>query len=376
MRTILFTAIFTLLLQSNFYVLASSQATSQAQLGDPCQFVIKGSSFGARLSNNFHNLPLSYGNERLPIQFYIDSQIPNYLIEPIYETVSDWNTSAGSEVVTLVSFDENAIAFTGQADQKNTIHWGFVPNSSILASAFGELPSPIMASPTPYLQISTINIAINNAHPDVGLINQTENSFNRVRNFIEIFQDIDPEISPDDLQNFEAFIEMGDKIVHILQNATIETARSIFIRGFELRIQSLSSRNFDNENAKQLEIDLLDQLIDIYISLPDEDVERTRDTMATGIEELFSRSNFEAFSQRATYLAHFKSVFKHEIGHALGLRDIHDEELPDITEQIPLMWHPINGQVDTLYNSIQIDPLALHALSCTYDLKSLRQAQP
>ena len=146
MRIILLISIFIVFLQNNHYSLASLQETPQAELGDPCQFVTKGSAFATFITENLHNLPISYGHNRLPIEFYIDDNIPQYLIGPIHEASSEWNTEAGFEIVTIKGIHDN-VNMNILTDHRNIIYWGdeYMFNSrSSLAVISVPFHSPII----------------------------------------------------------------------------------------------------------------------------------------------------------------------------------------------------------------------------------------
>ena len=198
---------------------------------------------------------------------------------------------------------------------------------------------------------------------------------------IEIFQDSGlEEIPPNYLQDFDAFTETGNTMVSFAQNAPTQIVRNIFIKSFELQKQNLNLANFANENEMQAQIAHFDQLIEAFRFMPNQMIVTTQDQMIASTENLFSRSNLDLLTQRAKYITHVKNVLKHQIGHTLGLNDLYDEDVPNITDQVPLMWYQFDEGIDNpapyFENPLQVGHLALHALSCTYDLEALRQAQP
>ena len=387
MRVVLLMTIFAVILQNNHYALANLQATSQTDLGDPCQLVAKGSLLRG-LPENLHHLPLSYGYNRLPIEFYIDNNMPEYLIGPTHEVTSEWNTEAGFEVVTIggnldsVNMMSTLIDF---ADQRNTIYWGsggIFNHPSTLAAVIRPLPSPVTDTPNAYLQFHKISIAINGSHSHFDVINQTEDLLNTMRQRIEIFQDAGLEgVPPNYLQDIETFTETGNIMINFVQNADVPTVRDVFIKLFELQRQNLNPADFANDNEMQAQTTYFTQLIEAFRSMPDEFIIISQDRMIVTTENLFARDNFDLLIQRARYITHFKIALKHQIGHALGLLDIFDEDVLNITDQMPLMWYRFHEGVDSntapyFENPPQVDHLVLHALSCTYNLEALRQTQP
>ena len=371
MRLILLIAIFTLFLENNLYALTNVQQSHQAELEDPCQFVIKGDFFQTALHGHLHTLPLSHGNERLPIEFYIDSgRMPEYLIESIHEVTSDWNTQAGFEVVTTKESSSN-----DRFDQKSFIYWTNqaenIPNPWALVSLIIETPS-LVITPTLYLQFNRTDIVINNMHSNFNLLGQAEDSLNQLREIIEGFQRLGFEIPANYLQDFETFEEAGSTMVSFLRQVPTQRIREESIEVLELRRASLGPTH--------PQFDQMGQTIEALKYTPDRHVEINRNQMMAYTEATFNRSNFELITQRATYINHFKTVFTHQIGHALGLRDLHERDVDPTEQQMPVMWYNFHDRLDTndpnLSKPLQVGPLALHALSCTYNLELLRQAQP
>ena len=393
MRIILLVISFVLFLQNNSHALTNVQEYPQLDLEDPCQFVMKRDFILTDLANLFttsYSLPLSWGNEGLPVRFYIDSNMPELLIDPIHETVSEMNTKLGFEAVRIegtYEHDEGVIISTYQIntkDQKNVIYWGsnldnMFNNPNILAFMLPDAIASLYNLQADYLKLSETNIVINGFHPN--LIIQTQEMRNRETELIEMFQEAGLEIPPDYLKDFETFTETGNIIVNFIQNATVEEIRNLVIRPFEFERQNLDTINLDNEYARQLAEARLDQVIENIRNTPSEQFEISRDQIIANIgnENFFSRFNFEIATQRVNQITHFKNVLKHEIGHALGLDHPYDERFLSSTEQIPLMWHTIGEGIDIdnpapyFDNPLEIDSLALHALSCTYDLDALRQ---
>ena len=126
---------------------------------------------------------------------------------------------------------------------------------------------------------------------------------------------------------------------------------------------------------------------DIKNMSPDEAMKRVLvprpDSMIRTINNLFTRFRFELFTDREKGLVYFKNILKHGMGHVLGLADLYEDDI-NIASQtvVPLMWHDIENEIDVdnpepyFDNPIEIDRYTLHALSCNYDLETLRsQAQ-
>ena len=99
---------------------------------DGCEFVQKGSHLleilidtGMELTEiiesipkEAHDLPLS--QRKFPVEFYIDSNMPEEFIEPIYEVIAEWNTETGFEVFTIKGLYDNPNLITSRGQINET----------------------------------------------------------------------------------------------------------------------------------------------------------------------------------------------------------------------------------------------------------------
>ena len=152
-----------------------------------------------------------------------------------------------------------------------------------------------------------------------------------------------------------------------------------------------TAMNYPNDDSareySQMAESMNQRIEDIKNMPPDEAMKMVLlprpDSMIRTINNLFTRFRFELFIDREKGLVYFKNILKHEMGHALGLDDLYEDDI-DIADQtqIPLMWYDIENGIDPnnpepyFDNPLEVDRYTLHALSCNYDLEALRsQAQ-
>ena len=78
-----------------------------------------------------------------PVEFYIDSNMPEELIEPIDEVFSEWNVEVEFEAFTIKGIYDNPNIITSkdqvdEADRKNVIYWVMPENESIFGAVETE----------------------------------------------------------------------------------------------------------------------------------------------------------------------------------------------------------------------------------------------
>ncbi len=371
-----------------------SQKASQEVQGyfekDACQFVQKGSHLAGMLMDTIiepteiieiiEGIPKEVRDLRLyqrkfPVEFYIDSNMPEKLIEPINEVFSDWNREAGFEVFTNKGIYDSQGIITSksqidESDQKNVIYWVMPTDQSIFGGTVGVvscvLPSLINSiDESNRLPFDETNVFMNGLiFPDSQLSKK-----NREKT-MELFDIVMPSNYQTD---FEVFTSTNKLLVAEVQNVTDAEFREIAIELFEFQKQH-----------NILDDDIYSQLLANVESPSAEYFNNIRLIVISVIEQGSTRFNFELLADNGeNFIIYFKNVLKHEMGHTLGLANLFKDDI-DVTDQtqIPLMWYNIaegmdpNNPASYFDNLLDIDRYTLHALSCNYDLEALRnQAQ-
>ena len=388
MRICILIVSFTVLFLQTYSIVGSQEASFgdiEAEFReDPCQFVWKGSDVSIPLlplPEGLHNVPLSWGNERLPVEFYVDGNMPEEFIKPIYETASEWNAKIGFEIIRINGIYDDVDREQRYIDQKNVIYW--INNSSLFVrdgqqytfSLTHVQPQIDIFSKLSYLPINEADIFMNgNIFYDEKLLKYN--------------QEIIPILFSDHIPiplNDQASFEVADAI-HILQNMNDVEFQEAVIRLLEFQRQhNVNILGLSDEGFEDLrEPDKYNQFVTQFESFSGEQLDGFRPVLSSLIEQAFTLFHFDFFKDREKNIIYFKNVLKHEMGHTLGLANLYRDDV-DITDQtqMPLMWYTIeeglNSDGSTSYfdnTTLEVDNYALHALSCNYDLETLRgQAQ-
>ena len=155
---------------------------------DECQFVQRGLYLtdvlvginGMDLLEIVESMPEGFLNsplyqERFPVEFYIDSNMPEEFIGPIDEVFSDWNREAGFEVFTNNGIYDNPNVITSkdqvdEEDQKNIIYWvmpederifGTVDTKAVIGRVLPSSPLNSINDSNSFLPLNETNVFIN-----------------------------------------------------------------------------------------------------------------------------------------------------------------------------------------------------------------------
>ena len=385
---------------------------------DGCQFVQKGSHLvemfrdtGIDLAEFIEVLPEGFHDLRLyqrefPMGFYIDSHTPQELIEPIYEVISDWNTEARFEIFTIEGTYDNPSSNMpiskdqiDETDQKNVIYWMVPADESIFGSAVGIAVSRVLPSPISFvddsnrLPFNETNIFMNGS--SVLRFSQGEyvqDHMKRLSELSEFTQSFGVRWPSNYLQDFESFQQAKQEVVNFFRNASAEQVLEIQIRSFEIGLEhqrSLMNSSNDDDMREYLsqQIEEINQWLERLrnVSFEENEVSLLNygQDYSQEIGSSFTRLHFELLTNREKGITYFKNVLKHKLGRSLGLANLYEDDI-DMTDQtqVPLMWYNIENGVDPdnpefyFDNPLEVDRYTLHALSCNYDLETLRgQAQ-
>ena len=324
-----------------------------------------------------------------PVGFYIDSNMPQELIEPIYEVVSEWNTEAGFEFFTIEGIYDNSNIVTSrdqvdETDQKNVIYW-VMPTDSIFGSAIEValgrvLPSPIRSvEDSNRLPFNETNIFIKR-HSILQFVQgeSIQNQMEGLSSLSEMTQRFGIQWPSNYLQDFESFQQAKQELLDFFRNASAEQLLEFSIEVIEIEVERLRSLiNSSNDDDMK---EYFSQQIEILSRISPEEIRAIdiSNRQQQMVSNLFTRFLFELFVDSNKIIVYFKNLLKHEIGHTLGLANLYENDV-NITDQVPLMWYSIAGGVDVdnpesyFDNPLEVDRYTLHALSCNYDLEALRE---
>ena len=332
----------------------------------------------------FPNLPEAYYDlylkqERFPVRYWIDENIPEVLIAPTHDVLSDWNAKMGFTAFTIEgTYAHNTGLISSQdqldtTDGKNVIYWGInLPPDLIFEEIHNGLTNFSEIRYGPYQSFITVtresNVFINSGtpafshlYPDVDL-----------EATVEHYRRFGIEIPSNFKEDYDAFRNLRSRIKDFLENGDIKDVRRLVLSEVE------SALNSNDESI----VAEANNLFEIYSSVPDETLELFRPRFVRRVDRLFSRSNFNQIKQKVHAIILFENILKHEIGHVLGLNDLTENDInpSDFKKQLPLLWLSVRSVYDDelksyLNEPVKVDQFTMDTLSCIYDLDALRSSE-